>query len=66
MQETQIQFLGWEYPLEKEMATQSRSIAWRIPWTEDPSGLLSMELQTVGQDLATKQQCKFKVYSIMI
>ena len=39
MQETRIQFLGGEDPLEKEMATQSRIIAWEIPWTEDPSGL---------------------------
>ena len=39
MLETRIQFLGGEDPLEKEMATQSRIIAWEIPWTEDPSGL---------------------------
>jgi len=45
MQETQVQLLGREDPLEKEMATHSRILAWRIPWTEDPGGLQSMELQ---------------------
>ena len=42
MQETQIQSLGWEVPLEKEMATHSNILAWRIPWTEEPGGLQSM------------------------
>ena len=42
MQQTQIQFLGWENPLEKEMATHSSIFAWRIPWTEKPGGLQSM------------------------
>ena len=36
MQETWIQFLGWEDPLEKEMATHSRILAWKIPWMEEP------------------------------
>ena len=39
MQETWVQFLGWEDPLEKEMATHSTILAWRIPWTEEPGGL---------------------------
>ena len=39
MQETQVQFLGQEDPLEKEMATHSSILAWRIPWTEEPGGL---------------------------
>ena len=39
MQETQVQFLGWEDPLEKEMATHSSIFAWRIPWTEEPDKL---------------------------
>ena len=39
MQETQVQYLGWEDPLEKGMATHSSILAWRIPWTEEPSGL---------------------------
>ena len=45
IQETWVQFLGWEDPLEKEMATYSSSLAWRIPWTEDPGRLQAMELQ---------------------
>ena len=40
MWETQVQSLGWEDPLEKEMATQSSILAWRIPWREEPSRLL--------------------------
>ena len=39
----QVWFLGWEDPLEKEMATHSSILAWRIPWTEEPGGLKSME-----------------------
>ena len=50
MQETRIQSLGWENPLEKGMATYSSILAWRIPWTEQPGGLQSMGLQRVGQD----------------
>ena len=42
MQETQVQFLGGEDPLEKDMATHSSILAWRIPWTEEPGGLQSM------------------------
>ena len=45
-QETQVQFLDQEDPLEKEMATDSSILAWEIPWTEEPSGPQSMELQT--------------------
>ena len=48
VQETQIQFLGPEDPLEKEMATHSSIFAWRIPWTEEPDRLQSMGLQKVG------------------
>ena len=40
MQETQVRSLGWEDPLEKGMATHSSILAWRIPWIEEPSGLL--------------------------
>ena len=50
IQETQVQCLGWEDPLEKEMATYSSILAWRIPWTEKPAGLPSMGLQRVGHD----------------
>ena len=45
MQETWVQFLGWEDPLEKEMATHSSILAWRIPWTEEPGRLQSMGSQ---------------------
>ena len=45
MRETWVQFLGQEDPLEKEMATHSSVLAWRIPWTEEPGGLQFMELQ---------------------
>ena len=50
MQETQIQSLGQEDPLEKGMATHSSILAWRIPWTEEPSGLQSMGSQRVRHD----------------
>ena len=42
IQETQVQSLGWEDPLEKGMATHSSVLAWRIPWAEEPGGLQSM------------------------
>ena len=45
MQEAQVQFLGQEDPLEEKMATYSRILAWRIPWTEEPGGLQSMGSQ---------------------
>ena len=45
MPEMQVQYLGWEISLEKEMATQSSILAWRIPWTEEPCGLQSMGSQ---------------------
>ena len=47
MQETQVRSLGREDPLEKGMATHSSIVAWRIPWTEEPDGLLSIGLQRV-------------------
>ena len=50
MQETQIQSLCQEDPLEKVMATHSSILAWRIPWTEEPGGLQSMGLQKVGHN----------------
>ena len=45
MQETWVRFLGWEDPLEMEMATHSCIVAWKIPWTEEPGGLQSMGSQ---------------------
>ena len=50
MRETQVQSLGQEDPLEKEMATHYSTLAWRIPWTEEPGGLQSMGLQRVRHD----------------
>ena len=53
VQETQVLSLGQEEALEKGMGTHSSILGWRIPWTEEPGGLQSMESQR--QDLATKQ-----------
>ena len=50
MQETWVRFLGREDPLEKEMATHSSNLAWRIPWTEEPDRLQSMGSQRAGHD----------------
>ena len=50
MQETQVRSLGWEDPLEKEMAIHSRTIAWKIPWTEEPGRLQSTGSQRVGHN----------------
>ena len=48
--ETQVQSLGWEDPLEKEMAPHSSTLAWKIPWTEEPVRLQSMGSHRVGHD----------------
>ena len=56
MQETRVQSLGWEVPLEKEMATHSSTLAWRIPKTEKPGRLQSMGSQRVRHDWATNTQ----------
>ena len=50
MQETWVRSLGREDPLEKEMAIHSSTLAWKIPWTDEPDRLQSMRLQTVGRD----------------
>ena len=50
MQETRVQSLGWEDPMEKEMAAHSSILAWKISWTEEPGVLQSMGLQKVGHD----------------
>ena len=50
MWETGVRSLGQEDPLEEEMATHSRILAWRIPWTEQPGGLVSMESKRVRHD----------------
>ena len=50
MWENHVRSLMWEDPLEKEMATHSSILAWRSPWTEEPSGIQSMGSQRVGHD----------------
>ena len=50
MQEMQIQSLGWDDALEKEMATHSSILAWEVPWTEEPGRLQSMGSQRIGHD----------------
>ena len=60
MQEAWVQSLGGEHPLEKEMATHSSILAWRIPWIEEPGGTQSMGLQRVRHDKTrTKLQLMF-------
>ena len=54
IQETHVQSLGWEDPLEKGMVTHSSILAWEVLWTEEPGGLQSMA--RVVHDLATKEQ----------
>ena len=67
MWETWVQSLGWEDALEEGMATHPSILAWRIPWTEEPGGLQSMQLQRVGHNLATEQeQQKFNKFLIFI
>ena len=54
MQKTQLQSLGWEYPLGKGRVTHSSILAWGIPWTEEPGRLQSIGSQRVGHDGANK------------
>ena len=53
MREIQVRSLGWEDPLEKEVATHSSTLAWKIPWMEEPGRLPSMVSQRVGHNWAT-------------
>ena len=55
MQQTWLQSLGGDDPLEEEMATHSSILAWKIPWVREPGGLQSLESQRVGHDLVAKQ-----------
>ena len=55
MQETQVQSLGWEDPLEKEMSTHSCVLAWEMPWTEEPGEYSPWGRKRVRYNLATKQ-----------
>ena len=56
VQESCVRSLGWEDPLEKEMATHSSILTWRIPWTEKPGRIKSMGSQRVGHDWVNEQQ----------
>ena len=58
-QETRVLSLGWEDPLEKEMATHSSILAWEIPGTEDPGGLQFFGSQRVRHNLVTKQEARY-------
>ena len=60
MWETWVPSLGWEDPLEEEMATHSSILAWRFPWTEEPGGLQSMKSQRVGHNGVTKDRGQSK------
>ena len=53
-----FQFMGWDSPLQKKMASHSSILAWRIPWTEEAGGLQSMGLQRVRPNLVTKNSNK--------
>ena len=66
-QETQVQSLGWEDPLEKGMAVHTSILIWRIPWTEEPGGLQSMELQSQTQPKRPTLhfECPFSVASLV-
>ena len=55
MWEARVRSLGWEDPLEKKMATHSSTLAWKIPWMEEPGRLQPMGLQRVGPDSATQR-----------
>ena len=62
MQEMQVWSLGWEEPLEKGMATHSSILAYKIPWTEEPSRLQSRGSQRVGHDLVNEDTVAYLVY----
>ena len=49
-QEAQVRSLAWEAPLQEEMATYFSTLTWKIPWTQEPGGLQSMGIQTVGHN----------------
>ena len=65
MRETWIQSLGQEDPMEKEMATHSSTLAWRIPWTDEPGGLQSTGSQRVRHNTPTLSNSHVKVYFLL-
>ena len=66
MQETPVQSLGWERPLEKEMATHPSTLAWKIPWMEEPGGIQSMGSKRIGHDWSTSLSFTFIEYYKLI
>ena len=66
MRDTQVRSLGWEDPLEKEMATHSSILAWRIPWREEPGGLQSTGSQRVGHDFTSLTICRTSLVAQMV
>ena len=65
MEEMRIWSLGWEDPLEKDMATHSSILAWEIPWTEEPDGLQSMGSLRVRYHLVTTQNKNIHIMGII-
>ena len=65
MRETRVQSLGREDPLKKEIATHSSTLAWKIPWTEEPGRLQSMGSQRIGHDWATSFHFKVRVWGML-
>ena len=66
VQELQVWSLGWEDPLEQEMATHSSILAWKMPWTEETGVLQSMWSQRIGHDGVTKQQQYLKTFQVRL
>ena len=66
MQEMRVWSLGQKDPVEKEMATHSSILAWKVPWTEEPGRLHSMDHKRVIHDFVTKQQNIYIQYSYSI
>ena len=66
MQETRVRSLGWEVSLEKGMATHSSILVCRIPWTEEPGELQSMELQRAGHNLVINNFTQFMYFIYLL
>ena len=66
MQEMWVPSPSQEDPLEKEVATHSRNLAWKVPWTEEPGGLQSMGSQRVRHGLPAKQQQQLRVNGLQV
>ena len=66
MWEMQVRSLGWKDLLEEEMTTHSSVLTWRIPWTEEPGRLQSMESRRAGHDLASERNTMYKLGIILL